>query len=111
MTEIRPCMLRIVRGRQYADRLRSYKIYVNGTQVCTIGANAQQEVEVRSGPLSIEARIDWTRSRPLTIEARPGTTIEVEVSNEWSPLLALFAITIGAGNYLTLKQRLPASAA
>jgi hypothetical protein len=102
------CTLRIVRGSGYADRLRSYKIFINGAQVGTIARDAVLDLEVPSGPLTIEARIDWGRSQPLTIEATPDQRIEIEVSNHWGTLLAIWAITFGFRTYLTLK-RLPAS--
>jgi hypothetical protein len=101
------CRLRLVRGSGYADRLRRYKIFIDGAQVGTIARDAVLDLEVPSGPHTIEARIDWGRSQPLTIEATPDQRIEIEVSNHWGALLALWAITFGFRSYLTLK-RLPA---
>ncbi len=108
MTTGTPSMLRIVRGSGLADRFRQYKIFVNGAEAGTIARDSVLDLEVPSGPLTIEARIDWGRSRPLTIEAAPGERIEVEVLNHWGALLALWGITFGFRTYLTLK-RLPAS--
>jgi len=96
--------LRIVRHGGYADALRSYKIFVNGSQVGTIARKSTVNIEVPSGPLTVEARVDWGRSRPLRIEAQPGQTIEVEVANHWGAWLSLWGITFGAGSYLTLSQ-------
>jgi hypothetical protein len=101
------CTLRVVRGSGYADRFRPYKILVNGAQAGTIGRDAVLDLEVPCGPVTIEARIDWGRSQPLTVEAVPGRRIEIEVSNHWGSLLALWGITFGFRSYLTLK-RLPA---
>jgi hypothetical protein len=103
----RTCILKVWRSG-YMDRLRSYKIFVNGTQVGTIARNTVLDIEIPSGLLTIEARIDWGRSRPLTIEATPDQKIEVEVSNHWGALLGLWAITFGFRSYLALK-RLPSS--
>jgi hypothetical protein len=98
------CKLRIIRHGGFADSLRSYKIIVNGSQVGTIAKNSVLDIEVPDGPLRIEARIDWGRSRPLLIEAAPDQRIEIEVSNHWGALLALWAITFGFDRYLILKQ-------
>jgi hypothetical protein len=98
------CVLNLVRGSGYTDRLRSYKIFVNGAQVGTLARNSGLDIEIPSGPLTIEARIDWGRSRPLTIEATPNQKIEVEVLSHWGALLSLWAITFGFRRYLTLKQ-------
>jgi hypothetical protein len=102
-----PCMLRIVRRSGYADALRSYKIFINGAGVGSIARNSVLDLEIPSGPLTIEARVDWGRSRPLAIEAVPGKKTEIEVSNHWGALLSWWAITFGYRSYLMLKQ-LPA---
>jgi hypothetical protein len=104
------CVLRLVRRSGYVDAFRLYKIFVNGTQVSTIARNSTVELELPSGPLTIEARVDWGRSKPLTIVAAPNEKIEVEVANHWGALLAIWAITFGSGSYLKLT-RIPAAAA
>jgi hypothetical protein len=101
-------MLKLIRRSGFADRLRSYKIVINGMQVGTMANDTVLDLEVPSGPLTIQARLDWCRSRPLMIEAAPNQRIEIEVSNHWGALLGLWAITFGFGSYLTLK-RLPPS--
>jgi hypothetical protein len=98
------CSLTIVRHSGYADMLRSYAIFINGSQVGTIARNSVLDLTVPSGPVTIEARLDWGRSRPLTIDAAPGQRIEVEVYNTWGALLAIWGVTFGYRSYLTLKQ-------
>jgi hypothetical protein len=102
------CAIRLVRRSSFSDRLRSYKILVDGKEVGSIANNSTLDLQVPEGPRMIEARIDWGRSRPLTIVATPKQTIEIEVSNHWGSLLSLWAISFGSGSYLTLNQ-LPAS--
>ena len=109
MTDPNACELRVTRGHQFTDRLRDYKIFVNGSEVGTVSAGSELDVEVPSGPLAIEARIDWARSQPFNVDALPGDTIAVEVSNRWSPLTALWAITFGSRNYLTVKPAEPSA--
>ena len=71
------CMLRVVRGSGFADRFRRYNIFINGAQAGTIARDEVLDLEVPCGPLTIEARIDWGRSQPLTIGATPDQRIEV----------------------------------
>jgi hypothetical protein len=104
------CKVRIIRGSRYVDALRSYKIFINDSEVGTLSRDSVLEIDAPSGALRIDARIDWGRSRPLSINISPGRIVEIEVSNEWSSLLALWAITFGKNNYLTLRQ-LPAAGA
>jgi len=99
-------LVRMVRRSGYADGLRSYKIFVNGKAVGSIARDSILDLSVPSGTVTIEARIGlfgWWRSRSLTIEAAPGKRIDIEVSNHWGALLALWAVTFGYRSYLTLK--------
>jgi hypothetical protein len=98
------CTLRIVRRSQFADWLRSYKILLDGNAVGSSARNSVLDLEVPSGPHTIEARVDWGRSPPLTIDAAPGKRIDIEVSNNWGALLALWGVTFGYRSYLILKQ-------
>jgi len=98
------CKPRIVRGSGYADWLRNYKILVNGAEVGLIARDSVLDVEVPCGIITVEARLDWGRSQPLTIEATPGKRIDIEVSNHWGALLALWGSTFGYRNYLLLKR-------
>src|SRR5216683_4990062 len=87
--------LRLIRRSQFRDMLRSYKILVNGTQVGSIARNSVLDIEVPSDPFMLEARVDWGRSQPMTIEATPDRKIEIEVSNN-SGMLAIWAATFGS---------------
>ena len=96
--------LKIVRQGGYSDRLRSYKIFVNDEHVGTVAHNSVLDLDVPSGTVKVQARIDWGRSRPLIVNAEPNQAIEVEVSNNWGPLLGLWGATFGSGSYLLLKE-------
>jgi hypothetical protein len=96
--------VKFVRPNGYADRLRDYKIFANGTLRGHISAKSALEFEIPSGPVTFRGRIDWGRSKPLTIEAKPGEVITIEVTNTWGAFLALWAISFGSGSYLTLKR-------
>jgi hypothetical protein len=99
--------VRIVRRSGFADWLRRYKIYVNGTYAGSIARNSMLDLQVPSGSATLEARIDWGCSQPLRIEAKPGQRVEVEVANRWGAMLAIWAITFGRGSYLVLRQVTP----
>jgi proline racemase len=105
MAEANMCTIRVVRPSQFADMIRSYQILLNGKDAGTISRNGVLEIAVPAGPITIEATIDWGRSRPLAINTVPGQLIEIEVSNHWGALLALWAITFGKNSYLLLTPR------
>ena len=96
--------LKIVRHGGYSDRLRSYKVFVNDEHVGNVARNSALDLDVPSGAVKVQARIDWGRSRPLVVNAAPNQTVEVEVSNNWGPLLGIWGATFGAGSYLLLRE-------
>ena len=105
IVEANACTIRLVRPSLLVDVLRSYRILVNGRESGKIGNNSTLEISVSAGPVTIEARLDWVRSQPLTIHAMPGQTLEVEVRNQWGASRALWAISFGRNSYLVLTPR------
>ena len=105
MDEQRQGTIKFIRASKYPDRIRTYKIFVDETPVGTLGAASSFEITTGSGRKTIQARIDWCRSQPLYIEIQPGQRIEIDVTNDWNPMLALVAVTFAAHKYLTLTVR------
>jgi hypothetical protein len=105
MAEGDMCTIRLVRPSLFVDRIRSYKILLNGKMAGSIGHDSAIEIAAPAGAITLEARIDWARSRPLTINTVPGERIEIEVRNHWGARLGLWAITFGKNSYLLLTQR------
>ena len=105
MIEDNMCMLRLVRPSLLVDRLRSYKILLNGKKAGRVGNDSTLEIVVPAGSITIEARLDWARSQPLTIHTVPRQTYEIEVRNHWGTARALWAISFGRSSYLLLTPR------
>jgi hypothetical protein len=105
MAEDNTCTIRLVRPSLYVDRIRSYRIMLDGKNIGKIGNNGTLEIAAPAGSIIIEARIDWARSEPLIIETVPHQTVEIEVRNHWGAARGLWAITFGRGSYLLLTPR------
>jgi hypothetical protein len=105
MIEDNMCTLRLVRPSLLVDRLRSYKILLNGRKAGKISNDSTLEIRVPAGPVTIEAKLDWVRSQPLTINTVPRQTFEIEVRNQWGTARALWAISFGRSSYLSLTPR------
>ncbi|MCK1352607.1 hypothetical protein IVB56_16265 [Bradyrhizobium sp. CW7] len=104
MTYANACTIRFVRASQYADWLRSYELWVNGTSVGKLARNGVLEITLPAGACTIEATIDWGRSQPLVVRTTPGQTVEIEVRNRWGAWAALWAISFGKNSYLVLTE-------
>ena len=110
MAEDNMCTIKLVRPSQFVDMLRSYEIFLNGKSAGTIGRNGVLEILTPAGAITIEAKLDWGRSQPLSINTVPHQTIEIEVKNHWGAWLALWAISFGKDSYLLLTPRSTTSA-
>ena len=83
----------IQRGKSYADRLRAYKVAVDGVVVASVRAGQSVTVPVAAGSHTLRLRIDWGRSEELQFQARAGECIAFECGSSlagWRVLLAIF---------------------
>jgi hypothetical protein len=94
--------IRIIRLASTADRLMPYHIYANGVEIGTVRNHSIADFAVPSGPLTIEARIDWGRSPPLRVEAPTGGRVNIAVANRWGALFSLWGMAFRYRRYLTL---------
>ena len=98
----------VTRPRQYADRLRRYRIIVDEQEVGRVKAGDELRVELLEGEHRIVARIDWGRSNYLSIGVRVGEGTEIEVGTNvrgWLVIAAVYFATIGFWHYLYLRHR------
>lgn len=98
----------LTRPRQWADRLRRYRILVDGREVARLKAGEELRLELPAGEHRMIAQIDWCTSNLLPFGIRPNETTEIEVgasARGWSLLASAFFITMGSGHYLYLKHR------
>jgi len=96
--------IRVIRLPSSSDKLRPYRIFINGAEVGEVVDNSIVDFHVPSGELAVEARIDWGASLPLLIELPPGGRVNVDVSNRWGPVFGLWAMLFRRRRYLKLTQ-------
>lgn len=94
----------IQRKHSWADFFRAYLILVDDIELGRIRRNSTLTLEIPAGRHLIGARIDWARGEPILIEAAPGETVTIEVSNTYGARNSEYAITVGKDTYLTLKR-------
>jgi len=56
--------LTVVRDSGYADRLRAYKIVLDGVVIGMIGNGETKTFPIVPGPHSLSLKIDWCGSKP-----------------------------------------------
>lgn len=99
--------LRVQRPSQYADWLRKYRIFVDGSPVGDISAGSDSTFEVSQGRREVLARIDWCSSNSVNVEIEDAHECTLEVGsnlNGWRLLLGFLYITFWRSDYLYLRE-------
>jgi hypothetical protein len=74
--EVKMPTLSVQRDRGIADKLRKYRILLDGLEIGELAEEAVLSRETSSGPHVLEARIDWCGSQPLSSVAHnPKETV------------------------------------
>src|SRR5688572_10239583 len=70
------------RTNQYANRLRSYRILINGQEHLRLRHNENKSITLAAGTYTICAKIDWASSQEyeVTLEEQGNTTLEIGCS-------------------------------
>lgn len=93
------------RDRAFADKLRRYRLVLDGVEVGQLREGSQLEVPLARGAHVLEARIDWCGSRPLHFDC-DGADVRVHVSSTlrgWRLLFALRTVLRQPRDYLQLR--------
>ena len=95
------------RTTSYADRLRAYKVKIDGVVVGSIRARESVTIPVVPGRHSLTLRIDWCGSEQIDFEVSPGQHLFFECGSNlagWRIFLALFYIIFRTRQYLWLRR-------
>jgi len=85
----------------WRDRLRAYRILVDGMSRGEVRSGAELRVELSPGCHEVQARIDWSGSPPQEVTVAPGSTVQVLVEPAGNPLQAITQI-FGRDRWLRL---------
>lgn len=69
----------IRRNSEWANKMRSFELYLNGRKFANIKDKQVLSFEIPEGKYQLLARIDWCGSKPLNIEIAEGEIKRVEV--------------------------------
>ena len=89
--------INIQRSSEFINRIRNYRIYIDGKKLGTIENGESKEFEVKEGHHIIEARIDWCGSPKVSVEIRNDEIKTLKVSgfylSKWIVPI-IFSITL-----------------
>jgi hypothetical protein len=95
-TSGRPAIVHLERGARYSDKLRLYKVWVDGSIVARIGDGQSITFTFSPGLHSINLSMDWYGSNILVLPVQPGEDIYLEcgiasmIKAIWSPRSYLY---------------------
>lgn len=104
-------VIRVSRSTGYPDRLRAYRIFVNGHEMARVSAGESVDIPVPSGTHEVVAKVDWCGSPTLICTAGAGETHCFEVGSNLRGLrifLIYIYITFLKDEYLTFAYTGPA---
>ena len=91
-------------SNRWVDRLRAYRILVDGQERGKVSRGESLELAVEPGAHVVQARIDWCRSPILEVNLTAGERADIECRPNANGLTALWYATVGFGRYIVLRQ-------
>lgn len=71
--------IRLKRTSEYNNRMRDYKIFIDGQQVGTIANGETKDFHTTVGQHIVTAKIDWCSSPDISIELKENQTSNLKV--------------------------------
>jgi len=107
-------LLKIVRESAYTDRLRAYKVIIDGVASGAIKNGETKEFPIAAGQHEVSLKIDWCGSRAVRFAAAEGDVLTFDARSNLTGLkilAALWYVCFKRNSYLLIEQRLdgPAS--
>jgi hypothetical protein len=99
--------LTVHRTTSYADRLRAYKVIVDGSLAGTVGAGQSVSIPMTPGRHTLVLQIDWCGSEEIPFEARTGEHVTFECGSSlagWRVFLAAYYFLLRTQDYLWLRR-------
>lgn len=103
-------LLRIKRDSGYVDKVRAYKIILDGNVVGKIKDGEEIEIDVAPGNHQLYVKIDWCRSNTVEfamneeiVEAECGSNLRG--AKFWIPFIELIYIIFKRNQYMWLRIR------
>jgi hypothetical protein len=101
-------MIKIKRDSGYVDRLRAYKVVLDGNVVGEVKNGQQIEVDAPQGKHELVLKIDWCRSNSVEFESDGSSDVEFECGSNLRGLkifLSIVYATFLRSKYIWLTKK------
>lgn len=82
------------RKSEWMNRLRPYKVLIDGQQIGTIGNGKVEEFEIPAISHSIECKVDWCFSNRYELQANDGEMVYLQVKSGMKAFWLLYVVLI-----------------
>ena len=99
-------MLKIHRYTAWQDKVRKYKIVLDGNTLGKISEGETLAFPISNGKHELTLKIDWCRSQKLIFE-KNDSDVEFECGSNlrgWKIFLGILYVTLKYNEYISLKQ-------
>jgi hypothetical protein len=96
----------VSRDSGYADRLRDYRVLLDGAEIGRLGNGAAKNFEIPSGQHQLMIKVDWARSNIVVLDFGDGESARFLCGSNlrgWRLALAIYYMSFGFRNYLWLR--------
>jgi hypothetical protein len=94
----------VIRRKGKMDRLRSYRVIIDGERVGSLRPGEQKTFEVTPGRHQIEVALDWTRSPAVVLSVGPSESAVLECVSQDKVLRGVFYLYFKPDQYLRLRR-------
>lgn len=103
--------LTLRRDAGWADKIRDYRIIIDGAEVGRLREGAELRCSVGSGQHVLEARIDWCGSKRLHLDVGSGDLVVFVRSalRGWRVFLSLYYALFDRRGWLKVELKEPAA--
>jgi hypothetical protein len=101
-------IIAVSRDSGYADRLRDYRVLLDGGEIGRLGNAGEKSFDIAPGAHQLMLKIDWGRSNVVAFDISQDQNIAFRCGSSlrgWRVLLAIYYVSFGFRNYLWLNAR------
>lgn len=105
-----PTTISVSRDSGYADRLRDYRVLLDGAEIGRLGNGAAKTFEISSGQHQLMIKVDWGRSNIFAFDIGEGQSARDLSGSVWRAQQSTWAHSVGLG-FSVCTMRMPRSLA
>lgn len=100
-------MLYLKRDSRYADKLRNYKVILDGSEVNEIADGQELSMKLAPGKHTLRLGIDWAKSNEVSFDLKNGEDAHFKCASRVkgsAAFLAVFYVIFSPNKYIELEK-------